>query len=294
MFVLVGLLLGEIVARIFVLTSDIPMRTLTDDQIQKYIPNQQGSWKGGTHKWQINELGWPGPLPDSYDNLITVIGDSFIENFMNPDSCHQAVLLKKELPEYNFLEISRSGVSFIEALEMTKELDSLNPKYHLIYVSDSDFDESISQIKHMADITQLDLDTKQIVHGTLNSPGMKKILYNWKFLFYLYRRFPIRVNHTPISSKDSISSTKKITVKLDRYNELFAFVKSKYETDNVIFVFRPETSMDFVELTKKYNIKYLLLNDSNDESWSFEYDHHWTCYGHEKVSKQVSKFIEKM
>ena len=104
--------------------TDLPQRTIDEYGIQKYYANQSGYWKGGEHKWMFNELGWPGELPEDYDNLITVIGDSFIENFMNPNECHQSKLLKKGLNNHNFIEAARSGVSFIEAMEISKQFDS--------------------------------------------------------------------------------------------------------------------------------------------------------------------------
>ncbi|MGB3151923.1 MAG: hypothetical protein WBB27_14795, partial [Maribacter sp.] len=101
-FLVILFILGEIISRFLHLSSDIPRRTIDENGIQKYIPNQAGFWVGGTHEWKINKLGWPGELPESYDNLITIVGDSFIENFMNPNECHQSILLKNELPKYNF------------------------------------------------------------------------------------------------------------------------------------------------------------------------------------------------
>src|SRR5690606_35579075 len=123
--------------------------------VQKYLPNQEGYWKGGNHQWIINDYGWPGELPTKYDNLINIIGDSFIENFMNPNECHQSVFLKKLMPDYNFFEAARSGVSLIEAMEISKQIDSLNPKMTLIYVNENDFYESILNIKKLNDITQI-------------------------------------------------------------------------------------------------------------------------------------------
>ncbi|MEX0314760.1 MAG: hypothetical protein AB3N18_11325, partial [Allomuricauda sp.] len=180
-FLIFGLLIGEIVARVFFLTSEIPERQIDKFGIQRYQPNQVGYWKGGSHQWHINEKGWPGELPESYNDLVTIIGDSFIENFMNPDECHQMSYLKKILPKYNYTEASRSGISFIEALEISKQLDSLNPKAQLIYINETDFRESVWQIAPLADITQVDLDNDSIIYGEMKAPGIKKVLYSWKF-----------------------------------------------------------------------------------------------------------------
>ena len=95
LFFLIAIAVGEVVVRLTHAMADIPQRTIDEYGIQKYIPNQDGYWKGGEHKWVVNKLGWPGELPQSNENLIMVIGDSFIENFMNPNECHQSAFLKE-------------------------------------------------------------------------------------------------------------------------------------------------------------------------------------------------------
>ncbi len=298
-FLIFGLIIGEIIARVFVLTSDIPQRMIDGSQVQKYIPGQVGYWKGGSHQWQINEKGWPGPLPDNYDNLITIIGDSFIENFMNPDECHQMAYLKELFPEHNFMEASRSGVSFIESMEIAKQLDSLNPQYQLIYLFDSDFEESIVQLEKLNDITQLDLDKNEIVYGEMKSPGLKKLLYSWKFVFYLYRRFPLnlRMNIDKKSNDNEKIDDKDLSrmEDLSLYRKLLEYVTANYDIDNKILVFRPGSNEDLIETTKEYGFKTISLDDSKDSnSWSFDYDHHWNCYGHNQVSLQIAKYLKEI
>lgn len=104
------LVIFECVIRLTHMTIDIPFRTINSHGIQLYIPNQTGYWRGGTHSWTINSDGWPGILPAKSEDLITIIGDSHIENFMNPDSCHLAPLLQKQFPNENFYEAGRSGL----------------------------------------------------------------------------------------------------------------------------------------------------------------------------------------
>lgn len=294
LFLIIGVFIAEIITRMFFITSDIPSRFIDEKGIQKYIPNQTGKWKGGNHGWSINEQGWPGDLPESYNNLITIIGDSFIENFLNPEECHQAVFLKKLVPELNFMEASRSGVSFIEAMEITKELDSLSPQLQLIYIHDSDLEESILQIKKHSDITQLDLTEKQIINGELKSQGIKKILYNWKFLYYLYNRFPPnppKVNKTQSSETPTttIDKEKKIW---ESINLLLEYTASNYNIQNKVLIFRPESNIELINLAKKIGFKTLHLQINENESWSFDYDNHWTCDGHQNAAEQVGEFLK--
>ncbi|MFV9550999.1 hypothetical protein [Algibacter sp. PT7-4] len=298
-FFFIIVILGELIIRFTHTVSDLPQRTIDEFGIQKYYPNQSGYWKGGDHKWKINKFGWPGDLPNSYENVISIIGDSFIENFMNPNECHQSNLLKQKMSDYNFIEASRSGVSFIEAMEISKQLDSLKPIFQLIYVAGHDFTESVSSIKPLKDITQLDIETNRVVYGQMKSPGFKKILYNWKLLYYFYNNFSFNVfkkNKPPKKNK----KTKKVKSKKDNdfkyfheISKLLNYVKLNYDISNKILVFQPKSKPEIIKLCKDKGFKTILLNSDNDKSWSFDYDHHWTCYGHDKVSLQVSRVLTK-
>lgn len=293
-FLLLGLIVGEIIVRTFTLTSDIPRRVIDDSGIQKYIPNQSGNWKGGGHKWQINNRGWPGELPDTYDNLVGIIGDSYIENFMNPNECHQSKYLKKMLPTLNFIEASRSGVSFIEAMEISKQLDTLDPKMQLIHVHDSDFYESIVQIKRLNDITQIDLDEKRIIYGKMKAPGLKLILYNWKFIYYLYLRFSKNLGNEQEIKGTVLPSENKTRkeFKLIYYKKLLEYVNANYRINNKLLIFRPESDKEMVDLAKKIGFRTIHLSRSHGDNWSFDHDSHWTCYGHEKAALQVAGYLK--
>lgn len=292
-FIIIGFAIGEVIARCFSLTSDIPRRYVDESGIQKYLPNQEGTWIGGEHSWQINAKGWPGKLPAANDNLVTIIGDSFIENFMNPNECHQASYLLELLPQYNFMEAGRSGVSFIEAMEISRQLDSLHPKMHLIYVHVSDFSESIIQIARRPDITQIDLDKEKVIPGTLKAPKLKLILYNWKFMYYLYNRLPINLGQAATGDVQKGNKTRSPKKNDGLYHEeLLSYVAENFKTDDKILVFGPGSDKNLGELAKKYGFDVLHLDNKNDKKWSFEYDSHWTCYGHQRVAEQVSEKIK--
>ncbi|MAX72043.1 MAG: hypothetical protein CMC76_13270 [Flavobacteriaceae bacterium] len=295
LFFLVILVIGEIVVRITHSVSDIPQRTIDEFHIQKYYPNQGGYWKGGDHKWMINKLGWPGELPESFDNLILVIGDSFIENFMNPNECHQSKYLKENMEDYNFMEAGRSGVSLIEAMEINKQLDSLKPLKSLIYVNDNDFFESIVDIKTMKDITQLDLKDENIVYGKMKSPGLKKVLYNWKLLYYFYNRFPMNFSIAKEDSHKIEEPEELFENNKEKVFDLIKYTANHYKIDNQILVFHPNSNKIIVEACKEAGFNIITLDSSIDnQSWTFDYDNHWTCYGHQQVANQVSKALNGM
>lgn len=291
LLVLITLAVGEVVVRLTQAVSDIPQRTIDGHGIQKYLPNQEGYWKGGEHKWTINKFGWPGELPQSYDNLIMVIGDSFIENFMNPNECHQSVFLKENMKDYNFMEAGRSGVSLIEAMEISKQFDSLKPIQFLIYVNDEDFYESITQIKPMDDITQLNIDTNTIEYGEMKAPGLKKVLYTWKLMYYLYNRFPLNnLSGTEAEPEVSSEDTKKEDLEFHaELTQLMAYIKHNYNINNKTLVFHPDSSKSIRTICHVAGFNIIVLDSNNDESWIFDYDSHWTCYGHKRAAEQISE-----
>lgn len=289
----VSAIVGEIMVRVTHSVNDIPQRTIDDVGIQKYFPNQTGYWIGGDHTWTVNKFGWPGKLPSSYDNLIMIIGDSYIENFMNPNECHQSVFLKENMKKYNFMEAGRSGVSLIEAMEISKQTDTLNPIHSLIYVNDNDFYESIYEIKRLDDITQLNLEDSKIIYGKMKSPGLKKLLYSCKLLYYFYNRF--------YPSGDS-KNVKKETVKVEnpeavklsteqngKIAKLIKFISASYNVKDKTLVFHPNSDAKIIEMCKEAGFNTVILDSNNDKEWTFEHDSHWTCYGHKKVAEQVSK-----
>ncbi|WP_396601121.1 hypothetical protein [Algibacter sp. R77976] len=291
-FFLFALLVGELIVRLTHATTDLPKREIDEYNIQKYYPNQSGYWVGGKHKWVVNKFGWPGELPKSYDNLITIIGDSYIENFMNPSECHQSVLLKKRLDKFNFIEAARSGVSFIEAMEISKQLDSLSPIYNLVYVNSKDFYESVANIQPAVDIMQLDIEKKEIIYGQMKSPGLKKVLYNWKLLYYFYNKFPLNLSKIVDRPEKTVHEEAIDDFKYkNEIQSLLDYTKLNYNIKNKILVFHPNSELEIIEICKNSGFKVIVLNSDNDESWTFEHDNHWTCYGHERVAYEIVDYF---
>lgn len=294
LFLFLALLVGEIAVRVTNSVSEIPQRTIDNSKIQKYLPNQEGYWKGGNHKWTINRLGWPGELPNNYDNLIAIIGDSFIENFMNPNECHQSSYLKKNISTHNFIEAGRSGVSLIEAMEISKQVDSLKPIQTLIYINDNDFFESLSEVNTLSDITQLNLKNNTIEYGKMKSPGLKKVLYNWKLLYYFYNRFPLSKNNaTPEESKtDKSKKENSYQNHKENLKGLIAYITNNYNISDKVLVFHPNSNKEIIRECRNSGFKIITLDATNDKSWTFDHDSHWTCYGHKQVANQVANALK--
>ncbi|PID28633.1 MAG: hypothetical protein CSB55_03615 [Candidatus Cloacimonadota bacterium] len=89
--------------------------------IQRYKPKQSGYYAKSSVKCNSNEYGWLGTHGVKKGFTVSVIGDSYIENIMNPIECHQGSILQKYFPDYCFFEAGRSGIIFIKAMEISKK-----------------------------------------------------------------------------------------------------------------------------------------------------------------------------
>jgi len=190
------------------------------------------------------------------------------------------------------LEFSKKIVDFFKTV--SKQFYKKKPRLQIIYLNDSDLKQSIVELGRFGDITQLSLKDSKIVYGVMRSPGLKKIIYNLKFPFYLYRRFSetiFKKKPNKNSKTELVNKEKDYTLE---YTELLKYVKANYDTDEVLLVLKPDTKKEVIDLLKKFNFKTLLLNNKGDNNWSFEYDHHWTCYGHERAAEQVANYLKNL
>lgn len=289
-FLLIGILLGEVVVRLFHLNTDVPKMYKSQSGLIKFYPNQTGYWLKGSHKWVINKYGHFGYEPKTLENIYTVIGDSYISNVMNPPECHQANYLHEKLTTFDFFPSSRDGASFIEFMEMKTELDSLNPLGHLLYVHHGDFTESISGTNSNPNTTQVDLKNGKIKYPVLTSSKIKDILYNFKFFYFLYRNYIVKsVNAT--NNRDSL---KKAVLNYETLENLINFTKQNYSIENVYLIFSPDSDDKLIKMLKINGFNVFKLSSSNYKSWQLDTDSHWSCYGHEQAAEQVSEYLTKM
>ena len=289
-FLLIGLLIGELVVRIFHLNTDVPKMYKSQSELIKFYPNQKGYWLKGSHKWVVNKYGQFGYEPKRLDNIFTVIGDSYISNIMNPPECHQANYLSKINKDFDFFPCSRDGASFMEMMEMKTELDSLNPNGHLLYVHHGDFVESIRDIKAKQNTTQVNLINGKKYFPELSSSKLKDLLYNFKFAYYIYRNYIVKSNNS-VNNRDSLKSK---DLDYDYLMKLILFVKKNYEIKNVYLIFSPDSDDKLIDLLKNNGFKVMKLQSSNYKEWKMEHDSHWSCHGHSEAAKQVSVFLKSL
>lgn len=184
--------MGEIYIRVFRLVPDIPERKIDKYGIQRYKPFQTGYYTKAKTKWGVNEFGWLGTCEIKTNKTVSIIGDSYIENIMNPIECNQGNILKSHFSDLAFFEAGRSGVTFIEAMEISKALqEEIDPKLQLLYLSSNDFIESIADLKRFKDRLQLSIENGEILRAKIRLPVLKKILYNVKILYFIYTKYPV-------------------------------------------------------------------------------------------------------
>ncbi len=293
-FILFLFVFTEIVSRVFHVSYNMPKMYKHPDGLLKFTPNQIGYFDGGKHKWYINKLGLPGKeLPELNNNLITIIGDSYILNLMNPDSCRQQSYLRKIKPQYSYLESARDGATLLEYFEMAKKLDTLNPKLQLIYVNTSDFLGCFSNNPY--DV-RLDTVNNKLIYSKFMDSKLKLLIPYLNFTEYLYRKnagkLLMILNNKP---KVKHKNTNKIKNKLiiNRYKLVLTYIKVNYKTENIVFIFHSTVSDEIVNIVNNFEIKNFKIQ-KNIDSWIIKNDIHWTCEAHNEIAKQVSGFLDEL
>lgn len=281
-FVITLIILLEGCIRLFSLTNDVPMRKTNSRELQIFKENQSGFSHG--FSWSVNKDGFLGHNEKNGENQLLIIGDSFIENIMNPFSCRQSSLFSKT--GYSVFEVGRSGITFIESLEFLKYYNPIvNPKNTVIFLDNSDFKESIVEIKKLNDRGQISLIDKKFFPGEIKGKNIKKILYNFKSLYYLYTTYLKSRNNTyqPKTKNESFLFKSHV-------EELIVYGSEKYNLENTLFVFRKENN--FKDVFDELNLNYMELNIF-DEQYLIPNDGHWNCKGHQIAFDKILKYFNQ-
>lgn len=288
----IAYVIGEIVVRVFNLSTDVPKTYIDKDHLIKFFPNQHGHYAGVSHQWEINKYGFFGYEPPALDSLIAIIGDSFISNEMNPPECHQCKYLSLLDSAHNYFPVARSGASFIEMMELSRGLDSLRPIYKLFVVHDDDFIESVAEISRDKNMAQVSLTNGTILYPELHWLRVKRIFFSMKFLYYMYKK--VQAMGLKDSYREQVEIRRTNPKNWILTDELMKYIVAHYDISDKILVFRPDTSQKMIDLARTYGFQYFVLNPSGDESWEMNADHHWSCYGQMRVAGQVNSFIREM
>ena len=281
---IISLIIIEVAVRVFSLTNDVPHRKKDKFNLQVFIENQKGISNG--HNWKTNEYGFLGHSDLNGENQLLVIGDSFIENIMNPFNCRQSQLFRNK--GFKVFEIGRSGITFIEGLEFYKSYKPIvKPRKTFFFINNSDFIESIKEINSYKDRCQIELKTKKIFKGEIRYKNLKKILYNYKTLYYLYIKFLKSTNKLRQNFNNNIQST-DTQINKNMVGKLIKFSTQNYNLDEIVFVFRK--SNFFKKEFKENNLEFLELEIHGDK-FIFNNDSHWNCIGHQYANEKIIKYL---
>jgi hypothetical protein len=282
------LIFSEITTRIFHISYNVPSMYGDKDGVIKFYPNQEGYRYGGKHKWYINKFGMPGyQLPKKFNNLILIIGDSYIQNFMNPDSCRQSVYLNRIQPNYNFVEGSREGATVLEDFEIAARFDTLRPVMKLMYVQKSDFTDCFSNIPSQI---RFDIKNNKVIYAEYQESKLKPVIQFSNFGEYMFREhlsrylFKMQTLFSNVKSKNHVQNNDLIKI-----GKLLGYIEKNYNMEKLIFIFHPRVSNDFMQFVKSYGFKCYKLKEG--DGWYRKADIHWTCKGHFEIAQQVNQII---
>lgn len=283
-------LVFELLIRSLNLTNDVPSRTIDNNGLQSFIPNQKGVYNN--KEWTVNNQGFLGQeLKQNGQVKILIIGDSMIENIMNDQTCHLDVLLGNIFKnKIDFFEIGRSGITLIESLEFDRKFKNiLNPAYSIILVNKNDVEESISNITRYKDRLQLDIKTSNLDSVEIKYEKLKYVLYNIKSLYYLYMKgFFLMGNvfEKPYNFKQNTSKKNDSSI-----YTFFETIKTRYKLDNTIFLIN-KNQKKYIDHFKKIDADLITFSEKNE--WLNGNDSHWSCFGNNEISYIISQHLKQL
>ena len=283
-FTLISFISIESSIRIFKLTNDIPQREIDENGLQTYMVNQSGYFNDNL--WKVNEYGFIGLKDVNHENQILIIGDSMIENIMNPIECNLGYYIKNLMGQkYGVFEIGRSGMTLIEAMEFKKKYETIiKPNKIIVFINENDIEESISEISRLSDRLQINIKSGDLEKVKIKYPILKKILYNIKTIYYLYIKGYFSVNFLNFQTNQKVLKPKH-----DKLERFFRILKLNYDLEKITFLINSNDSN--IELIERELKKNKIIKFETSENWFVKGDGHWNCLGHKKVSKLI---VEKL
>ena len=187
---------------------------------------------------------------------------------------------------FDVFEIGRSGITFIESLEFySKYKSKVNPKISIFIIDNSDFEESIQEINKLNDRVQISLKTSKLSLGKIKAKYLKKLLYNYKTLYYLYLKY--LKSNIPSKSKEFNHLTKENSLLI---NKLIINSNQNYDLKDCLFVFRGEN--DFKEVFNELKLNFIELDLKGEKYMFTKNDSHWNCFGHQIASDKIISYLK--
>jgi hypothetical protein len=76
------------------------------------------------------------------------------------------------------------------------------------------------------------------------------------------------------------------------HRQLLKFSLNNYNTEKMIFIFHPNVEEYYINLFSDFNFEVFKLKTADYQSWKFDNDPHWNCFGHNQAAIQVGNHIK--
>ena len=309
LYFLLILICLEIIVRIFHLAKDTPTRYVDQNNVEKWMPNQNGYAVTGNRRqnfseYRINSSGYNSyreftPSKESID--VALVGDSFIEGFHQ--NYYNSIGKKIETNLQNNVKVMEFGYA---GYDMADQLHLINAYKDLF----NDIDYVFLGIKFSNDLNRGEYTVVQD-RLALESP-VNKMLKKSKLLVYcksigildppqlLFHRIKNSIRPVIPKKKLTEQELKEKQIENDRkYLENFKNLIALYGYDKDKFVLlldSSSTSNIFLDYLNKNNFTYIDFFSAFEKSGkpsTLIYDRHWNDNGRSIIASLISSYIKK-
>ena len=309
LYFLLILICLEIIVRIFHLAKDTPTRYVDQNNVEKWMPNQNGYAVTGNRRqnfseYRINSSGYNSyreftPSKESID--VALVGDSFIEGFHQ--NYYNSIGKKIETNLQNNVKVMEFGYA---GYDMADQLHLINAYKDLF----KDIDYVFLGIKFSNDLNRGEYTVVQD-RLALESP-VNKMLKKSKLLVYcksigildppqlLFHRIKNSIRPVIPKKKLTEQELKEKQIENDRkYLENFKNLIALYGYDKNKFVLlldSSSTSNIFLDYLNKNNFTYIDFFSAFEKSGkptTLIYDRHWNDNGRSIIASLISSYIKK-
>ncbi|MGY3794349.1 hypothetical protein [Aquimarina sp. 433] len=299
----------EVLVRVFHLGKDTPTRILDENNVEKWLPNQQGFSVTGNRRQNFSEFYINNSGYNSYREFIptmdkvevALVGDSFIEGFHQNYYNSIGKKIEKSIPEIEVYEYGYAGYDFADQLHL---VNAYQEQFNAI-------DHVILGIKFSNDLTR---GTYKVVQGrlALESP-MNRLLKKSKLLVYcksigildppqmlLYRLKSLLKPPTPTNEISDKEKQEALQKKEEQYLTNFKSLVNTYGFDKTRYTLLLDskiTSDYFIAYLDREGFNYIDFADyfaKSKKPTTLIYDRHWNDHGRELIAKSISDYLKKI
>tara|TARA_R110000796_G_scaffold252631_2_gene389324 strand:+ start:6442 stop:7395 length:954 start_codon:yes stop_codon:yes gene_type:complete len=305
LYIILFVIVLECLTRLFYLGEDKPYRYLDKDNVEKWVPGQEGYAMTGNRKqnfikFHINKSGFNSyhefvPTKDKIE--VALIGDSFIEGFHQPYKSSTG--MKIETFFDHKLEVFEYGYSGYDMADQLHLINAYQKDFELIdfvYIK-LKFNNDLRRPKYEVMNSRLNM----------NSP-INNLLKKSKLLIYLtdigfidpIKDFikdikEIGKPRLPEVKESAVQEKLNAETYIDNFKslvDLYGYDKEK----NVLLIDAEETSEAFINYLNKNNFKYIDFGKEINHSKrpaTLIYDMHWNNYGRQIIANLISYDLQK-